>query len=377
MSIVRRSSIMAGSRSNDGEQIDALLFPEGSYIDTGYYPKGDLTTIECNVAVFNNSTYCDIFGCKTSDNSLYYVAEVSSSGSKMDFWYNGGRVARGSSVKGSIVNIIAEPGKFTYNGNSYTFPISTFTMPHSLYINGMNVGDTDSGSNVKISLTKFVIRENTEIIKNYIPWKKGNVCGLLDTISGGFLTSASSVELKEAHKYLYFDSSPYFDTGVIPTINTSAEYEYFITSQVSGYGPHIMGGSQTWFPFIRGDNKIISQVAGSQSVFEHSIEYLKKYHFEAFRNGHDIYLDGEYIGTADVGTDWGNSMYVGVYRDKPTNGQFILRGGVKYINIYEGSTLIRHYVADTQNGIDGALDLVNNTFSISATNVPFSITYFE
>lgn len=375
MSEFRRRLMMAGSGGNDGEQIDALLFPEGSYIDTGYYPKGDLTTIECNVAVFNNNTYCDIFGCKTSNNSLYYVAE--GHGSAMEFWYNSGKVTTVGYEKGLMINIIAEPGKFTYNGNSYTFPISTFTMPRSLYINGMNISDTDSGSNVKISLTKFVIRENTEIIKNYIPWKKGNVCGLLDTISGEFLTSASSVELKEAHKYLYFNSSPYFDTGVIPTINTSAEYEYFITSRVYTYGPHFMGGSKTWFPFIRGNNQIVSQVAGSQSVFEHSIEYLKKYHFEAFRNGHDIYLDGEYIGTVDVGTDWGNSMYVGVYRVNPTNNQFILRGGVKYINIYEGSTLIRHYVPHTHNGVVGALDLVNNTFSISATNVPFSITYFE
>lgn len=367
--------MMVGSGGNDGEQIDALLFPEGSYIDTGYYPKGDLTTIECDVAVLNNNTSCDVFGCKTSNSSLYYVAEVYSS--NMDFWYNGGRVVRISPVRAIMVNIIAEPGKFTYNGDSYTFPISTFTMPCSLYINGMNVGGTNSGANARISLTKFVIRENTEIIKNYIPWKKGNVCGLLDTISGEFYTSASSVELKEAHKYLYFNYSPYFDTGVIPTINTSAEYEYFITSKVSDYGPHIMGGSQTWFPFFRGDNRILSQVAGSSLSFRHSIEYLKKYHFEAFRNDHDIYLDGEYIGTASVGTNWGNSMYIGVYRNQPTSGNFKFRGGLKYMKIYEGSTLIRHYVPHTQNGVDGALDLANNTFSISSTNVPFSITYFE
>ena len=361
--MLRRRAMMIEKVGND-EELTAVFLPYGSSIDTGYLPNNN-TKVVCDFGVFKHDAASVVFG------SEKFSIQINSD--NLSVWINGVKKKEISFANKYCLthHVEVDSTSLIFDGVSYSYGgEGVFSSSTNLLIN-------NAINKSELVIHQLIISENNVEIIHFIPYFHRRCC-LFDTINGNYYYSVGSYKLEVSIPYIFSSgAATYINTGVIPSSTISAEYLYFVTVS-RALGPHILSGSDTFFPFRRG-NDILAKRAGRETTAGDALEHtFRKLHFEAYKTADNVYFNGGFIFSLQAGTSsWGTELCLGSYGGSPGNNNYYLNGGIAFCKIWDNGVLIRDYVPQIVNNVAGMYDNVSGTFHQSSSNNQYSLIYYH
>lgn len=354
------------TQGGNDEELTAVFLPYGSSIDTGYLPNNN-TKVVCDFGIFKHDSDSIVFG---SDKFSLHIAS-----DYLSVWINGVKKKEISFANKYCLthHIEVDNTSVIFDGVSYSYEgEGAFSSTSNLCIN-------DSTNKSELVIHQLIVSENNVEIMYLIPLsdRYRSFC-LFDIINENYYYPTGIYTLEKSIPYIYSNgAASYFYTGLIPSSNMSAEYLYFVTIS-RNLGPHILSGSNTFYPFRRGYDILAKRAGKEASTGDSSEHTFRKFHFEAYRAANDVYLNGGFVFSSDVGTStWGTELCLGAYGQDPRNANYYLNGGIAFCKIWDNGILIRDYAPKIENGIAGMYDNVNGVFKASDSSNPYTLIYYH
>lgn len=167
-------------------------------------------------------------------------------------------------------------------------------------------------------------------------------------------------------EYLQSGGSSYFDTGVIPDVNTFAEMKY----SVSELNSHMLSNGDWYFPFPRHDGFLCYCLGTEKSVSTSAINTI--YTVKAYSNNKFYINDVEYDISMGSRTS-SKTLYMFTYGGSPGSTTYTNQCRVYYCKIWQSGTLVRDFVPVIWgDGVAGMYDKVNGVFYKSITTTEFT-----
>lgn len=359
-----RRWLMMAKASSD-EELTAVFLPYGSSINIGYLPNNN-TKVVCDFGIFKHDSDSIVFG---SDKFSLHIAS-----DYLSVWINGVKKKEISFTNKYCLthHVEVDCTSLIFDGVSYSYG------GEGVFLSSTNLFINDAINKSELVIHQLIVSENNVEMMHLTPYVHYCRACLFDIINKKYYYSTGSYKLENSIPYIYSTgAATYFYTGVIPSSTISAEYLYFVTVS-RALGPHILSGSNTFYPFRRG-NDILAKRAGKETTTGDSSEHtFKKFHFEAYRTDNDVYLNGRFLFSLDIGTGtWGTELCLGSYGQSPGNGAYYLNGGVSFCKIWDNGVLIRDYVPQVVNNVAGMYDNVNGIFHPSSSNNQYSLIYYH
>lgn len=200
----------------------------------------------------------------------------------------------------------------------------------------------------------------------------------IDDVTDDIEVNATAVAVKP-EKWLVSAGNSYCDLGFLPTATMSYRLLYKFTD-ISQYGRNVAATTAFALPKARtqgGSNWYGVFGTGNELVVPATINTGTEYEFILFRDGDKVMCNGEVIGQLHQRSGVQTSPYAFVHSAALTDASAKLKGSILYIEVFDlvdgVDTLLHRFVPDTQNGANGFLDTVTNTFLPSTSGTAFTI----
>ena len=404
------SDLTAGGDIQEGD--DPYLQSDGTqFIDTRYYATSN-TCVEIDVALINTNTGKDQYlfgvGWDSGVNPLYIGMYVGSSSGSL-----GWNFMRGGGNWGGVgVATTTDRRVYTFDGYNNRVKVRRFNRslvdkamdtdhadavtPQTMTVFGYRNGGLNATSLTAMKLYGMKIYESGELVRNFVPCRKGGAPGLYDTCSGLFQTDwktnvAARLVLHGDYMtlpddpHIYGDGSVYVDTGYKANVHTRIEldYQFGEESIMTGRSRYLFGPSYV--------------DANSLSFCGYVSD--KDYYGYCSKKGEQNWSGGlgtptlarerfilDMTGTAAryiSGTCYANNAFTPNYTDEDTAESyhtvtlFCNRSGgsaaasaasaitaMRFYGcrIYETNTLVRNYIPYVKDSLAGLKDTVTGTF---------------
>lgn len=281
-------------------------------------------------------------------------------------------------------------GKQMFDGEVYSSSLfaDTAESGQTLYLFGLHAEWKD----VPICLAKVrlyfcKIWDGDTLVRDYIPYKKGDQIGLLERVSGNFYTTNGSEALRAGSTKVAYRpfvetvkaQQQYIDTGIVPKSTTrlvaDVQFTAFSGNSISGWESR---GSKEAFSFgIMEDSATYAKQFASRV----SVSSVKTVigAADTFRHVWDLKsgsqkLDGQQYATDSIDDQAlsDSTMYLGCRHDGWGAGDKCYSTMRIYsCRIYDGDVLVRDFVPAVTYGVAGLFDKVSNNFFPSKSSTAF------
>lgn len=346
-----------------------------SFINTGVYPTNN-TKVDAHMWVPNY---------ETSEYGHWFFGSYESGGNRFEYFYNQnnnqqsfGRGNGGTALTTALqsssdiyFNNIANADvlNITNNGNTYSITKTTnaFKCNYYLELFGINVANSHGSSNAKpgTRIYSFKIYEGSNLIRDYIPVRIGQIGYLYDKISGklyGNSGSGSFILGPDIVKtdYLGFNGTQYINTLIKPlsypnALDFKIEYRSYCPMNWGWVSQNV--ASKIWIG--SGDKKAYWNTYSTSQVLNNPAK--STWHTYIFDAGSGFYIDGnkEVNFTATVPSSTATSansvpLYIGNTWDTTaqvvenyTDGHLQL---IEYVKIWNNDVLVRDFIPVIVNG---------------------------
>ena len=246
------SDLTAGGDIQEGD--DPYLQSDGTqFIDTLYYATSN-TCVEIDLALINTNTGTDQYmfgvGSSSGENPLYIGMYVGGTSHDSLGW----NFKRGAGNWGGFgLATTTDRRVFTFDGYNNRVKVRRFNRslvdkamdtdhadtvtPQAMTVFGYRNGGVKPARLTAMKLYSMKIYEAGELVRNFVPCRKGGAPGLYDTCGGTFHTdwmtnTAARLVLNGDYMtlpddpYIYGDGSVYVDTGYKANVHTRIELDY-------------------------------------------------------------------------------------------------------------------------------------------------------
>lgn len=205
------------------------------------------------------------------------------------------------------------------------------------------------------------------------------------TVTGDIVVEAIAVAVKPTD-FLISNGNAYCDLGFTPTPTMSYRYMYYATS-FKQFGPHVAGCYGYMMPFYRAGQGSSNPKAwycrfgvDASGIMLNMEDGVANRHYEVIvgrDSAKKIFINGTEAGSMGVPATTDNvNLFAFTFGYDKDNTNYKLAGGIRFFEVFDlvngVDTLIHRFVPDTQNGVNGFLDTVTNTFISSSTTTAFT-----
>lgn len=383
------------------------------YILTDYYLKSN-SDIDLKFQLFssNESDIGILFGSRENNNKKAYLFGDASSGNGYLYGFYGSvdrfddtyKIIENNAVYGNLYNLSIRGGNFdVFNLGSVSLSSNNFNMTYPMCIFGLNdTGDVRLIPRARIF--SFKIRENNQIVKNFVPClDKNNKAGLYDLVENKFYGNSGTgdfvYKMPKDVQYTYLDyigttGTQYIDLKYVAKTNTEVRLDVQFVPNTLTYVSNPIGDNIIGRETTTDVNNFSINFGANADQFNHIFYWIDKTYASGAvikKNIYDTVLPRSVMiaksGSAtfqgvthEVATKTGNNtenMLLFGHFDSSTN---VINPFKRYdtkiygFQIYEDGILIRNMIPAMRNSDNqaGLYDELNDVFYPNAGTGEFT-----